>query len=120
VVQAFQLAKGNFVKPQGLEEGSRLLHPGRERIVRSLSAESSSVASQNMLLKTCFSSTTLIQNLYRSEFGLLQFSTEDGQMLGVAIAADGVWAVFDSVHLLSISYRKLVIFGERIEAGETG
>jgi hypothetical protein len=32
VVQAFQLAKGNVVKPQTLEEGSQLLHPGRERL----------------------------------------------------------------------------------------
>jgi hypothetical protein len=37
---------------------------------------------------------------------LLQFSTEHGQMLGVAIACG--WFL---VRLLSSSYRKLVIFG---------
>ena len=42
---------------------------------------------------------------------LLQFSTEHGQMLGVAIACGQFLAVFHTVHLLSISYRKLVIFG---------
>jgi hypothetical protein len=42
---------------------------------------------------------------------LLQFSTEHGQMLGVAIACGRFLAVLYTVHLLSISYRKLVIFG---------
>ena len=42
---------------------------------------------------------------------LLQFSTEHGQMLGVAIACGRFLAAFRTVHLLSISYRKLVIFG---------
>jgi hypothetical protein len=42
---------------------------------------------------------------------LLQFSTEHGQMLGVAIACGRFLAVFHTVHLLSISHRKLVIFG---------
>jgi hypothetical protein len=49
--------------------------------------------------------------LYRSEFALLQFSTEHGQMLGVAIACGQFLTVFHTVHLLSISYRKMVIFG---------
>jgi hypothetical protein len=44
---------------------------------------------------------------------LLQFSTEHGQMLGVAIACGRFLAVFRTVHLLSTSYRKLVIFGGR-------
>jgi hypothetical protein len=42
---------------------------------------------------------------------LLQFSTEHGQMLGVAIDCGWFLAVFHTVHLLSISDRKLVIFG---------
>ncbi len=42
---------------------------------------------------------------------LLQFSTEHGQMLGVAIACGRFLVVFHTVHLLSISCRKLVIFG---------
>jgi len=42
---------------------------------------------------------------------LLQFSTEHGQMLGVAIACGWFLAVFHTVHLLSTSYRNLVIFG---------
>jgi hypothetical protein len=42
---------------------------------------------------------------------LLQFSTEHGQMLGVAIACGWFLAVFHTVYLLSTSYRKLVIFG---------
>jgi carbohydrate-selective porin OprB len=37
--------------------------------------------------------------------------TEHGQMLGVAIACGRFLAVFHTVHLLSIWYRKLVIFG---------
>ena len=36
--------------------------------------------------------------------------TEHGQMLGVAIACGRFLAVFHTVHLLSIWYRKLVIF----------
>jgi len=42
---------------------------------------------------------------------LLQFSTEHGQMLGVAIACGWFLEVFHTVHLLSVSDRKLVIFG---------
>jgi len=42
---------------------------------------------------------------------LLQFITEHGQMLGVAIACGWFLEVFHTVHLLSISDRKLVIFG---------
>jgi hypothetical protein len=37
--------------------------------------------------------------------------TEHGQMLGVAIACGRFLAVLHTVHLLSIRYRKLVIFG---------
>ena len=37
--------------------------------------------------------------------------TEHGQMLGVAMACGRFLAVFHTVHLLSIWYRKLVIFG---------
>jgi hypothetical protein len=42
---------------------------------------------------------------------LLQFITEHGQMLGVAIACGWFLEVFHTVHLLSISDRRLVIFG---------
>jgi hypothetical protein len=51
------------------------------------------------------------RKLYQLEFPLLQFRTEHGQMLGVAIACGQFLAVFHTVHLLSISCRKLVIFG---------
>jgi D-arabinose 1-dehydrogenase-like Zn-dependent alcohol dehydrogenase len=51
------------------------------------------------------------RNLYQLELSLLQFSTEHGQMLGVAIACGWFLEVFHTVHLLSISDRKLVIFG---------
>ena len=51
------------------------------------------------------------RNLYRLELSLLQFSTEHRQTLGVAMACGQFLAVFHTVHLLSISYRKLVIFG---------
>ena len=58
-----------------------------------------------------FSATLRFLSLYQLELPLLQFSTEHGQMLGVAIACGRFLAVFHTVHLLSISYRKLVIFG---------
>jgi hypothetical protein len=45
--------------------------------------------------------------------------TEHGQMLGVADACGGFWAVWRTVHLLSIWPREEVLFGERVEAGET-
>ena len=50
---------------------------------------------------------------------LLQFSTEHGQMLGVAIACGWFLAVFHTVHLLSTSSRKPLYSVERIETGET-
>jgi len=59
------------------------------------------------------------RNLHQLELPLLQFSTEHGQMLGVAIACGRFLAVFHTVHLLSISYRKLLYSVERITAGET-
>jgi hypothetical protein len=57
--------------------------------------------------------------LYRSEFGLLQFITEHGQMLSVAIACGWFLEVFHTVHLLSISDRNWLYSVERIEAGKT-
>jgi len=53
------------------------------------------------LVGTCTNSNCLCYNSV----------TEHGQMLGVAIACGQFLAVFHTVHLLSISYRKLVIFG---------
>jgi hypothetical protein len=50
-------------------------------------------------------------SLYRSELPLLQFITEHGQMLGVAIACGRFLGGFYTVHLLSILSRKLIIFG---------
>ena len=49
--------------------------------------------------------------LYWPELPLLQLITEHGQMLGVATARGWFLAVFHTVNLLSISCRKLVIFG---------
>jgi hypothetical protein len=43
---------------------------------------------------------SISRSLYRSEFALLQFSTEHGQMLGVAIACGQFFAVFHTVHFV--------------------
>ena len=49
---------------------------------------------------------------------LLQFITEHGQMLGVAIACGSFWTVFHTVH--GCPFRpKSVLFGETDDAGET-
>ena len=50
---------------------------------------------------------------------LLQFITEHGQMLGVAIACGWFLEVFHTVHLLSIHTENWLYSVEQIEAGET-
>ena len=58
------------------------------------------------------------RSLCQLELPLLQFSTEHGQMLGVAIACGRFLAVFHTVHF-SFRTEKWLYLVARIEAGET-
>ncbi len=68
-----------------------------------------------MLLKR----TTFVQNLYRSEFGLLQFITEHGQMLGVAMACERFLGRFFILSIYCPLRTENWLYSvEQIEAGE--
>jgi hypothetical protein len=62
---------------------------------------------------------SISRSLYRSEFALLQFSTEHGQMLGVAMPADSFWRFFILSIYCPFRTGNWLYSVERIEAGET-